>query len=320
MGAGAIGGLLTSRLARCGLDPALVARGASGDAIRAFGLRVLGPGEDSRARPRTSPDAADFGVQDTVFVCVKSHQLQHAAPLLAPLLGPDTSVVFIVNGIPWWYAYRHPDADARQALAALLDPQGVIGSTVGLERTIGSVVMATSSMVEPGVIQITQPAFRMVLGEPCGQPTRRLQSIVEHLLLALPDATAGAPIQDAVWTKAVANLATSTLSCLTEAPAREFMAEASNRALLRRLLEEAAAIALAEGSTVSASDGLFERVAQSPHLPSMLVDLRRGKQIEFDAQVGALQRLARHHGLSTPSIDLVAALLRSRARLPASAP
>ena len=114
-GAGAIGGHVAGRLAKGGAEVSVVARGAHLAAIRANGLRVELPDEVIDCRPAASADPAELGPQDAVVVTVKAPALPSVAAAIAPLLGPDTAVAFVMNGIPWWYFHAHGGAlDGRR--------------------------------------------------------------------------------------------------------------------------------------------------------------------------------------------------------------
>ncbi len=135
VGPGAVGGNLAARLARSGVAVSVVARGANLEAIRANGLRVVAGDETIAARVHASDDPRSLGPPDAVFVTVKAPALPAVVPQILPLLGPDTPVVFALNGIPWWY---HLELARRgHAVRARLDPEGLLRDRIGLERTIG---------------------------------------------------------------------------------------------------------------------------------------------------------------------------------------
>src|SRR5262249_18341647 len=132
-GAGSVGSHLAVRLARGGADVSVVARGDHLAAVRRNGIIVRLPDGDVTARVIATDDARDLGPQDAVIVTVKGPSLPSVAASLPPLLAPQTPVVFAMNGIPWWYFYRHGgDLDGRQI--ARLDPGGTIWEAVGPGR------------------------------------------------------------------------------------------------------------------------------------------------------------------------------------------
>ncbi len=152
-GAGAVGGHIAGRLARGGADVSVVARGPHLAAMQANGLVVHAPDGTIEARVRASADPADLGVQDAVLVSVKAPALPAIATALRPLLGPDTSVAFLMNGIPWWYFHREGGPHDGRRLPRI-DPGDAIWNAVGPERAIGGVVYSGCTVTSPGVIEV----------------------------------------------------------------------------------------------------------------------------------------------------------------------
>jgi len=105
VGGGAIGGLLAARLARAGLQPSLLARGQHLAAIRSRGLEVIEAGQSYLSQLHASDKPAELGVQDIVFICLKGSALVEAAASLAPLIGPATRIMSVMNGVPWWFLH-----------------------------------------------------------------------------------------------------------------------------------------------------------------------------------------------------------------------
>src|SRR3954471_5548994 len=149
-GAGAVGGHVAARLgagaASAGIEVAAVGRGAQLDAIRERGLTLWIGDERYDARIRATDRPESLGVQDVVFVALKSSVLPEAAPELTPLIGPDTSVVFAMNGIPWWYLYRCPENGLPRPDLSRLDPEGALARTIGLERVIGCMINSANAV------------------------------------------------------------------------------------------------------------------------------------------------------------------------------
>ncbi len=163
-GAGAIGGHLAARLAHGGADVSVVARGAHLAAIRANGLRLEAPDANFTVKVAATDDPATLGPQDAVLVTVKAPALGSVAASIAPLLGPDTPVVFVINGIPWWYFDQHGGALDGTPLDSL-DPGGAVRAAIGPARAIGGVVYSACTVTAPGVIEVEHLRNRLVLGE-----------------------------------------------------------------------------------------------------------------------------------------------------------
>lgn len=315
-GAGAVGGHMAAHLARAGAEVSLVARGAHLQAVRERGLRLLGEGgTEFTVRLPASDDARTLGVQDLVISTVKAHGLPAAVDALKPLLGPDTPVAFAVNGIPWWYFHGTGVADAAQRLPRL-DPQGRLWREIGPERTLGCVIVSPNEVVEPGVVRARAASNSFMFGEPAGGITPRLARVVEALRAGLPGGAASADLRREIWTKVFANLASSPIACLTDAPAAEFLRSPAVRAQFEALIAEARAVAAAHGVALAPdAAAIAARLSSTAHPPSMLQDLRAGRPIEIDAQLRAVQDLGRAAGVATPLLDALVALLEVRAGL-----
>ncbi|HWH73179.1 MAG TPA: 2-dehydropantoate 2-reductase, partial [Methylibium sp.] len=155
VGAGAIGGYLGAKLAIAGEDVTFIARGPNLAAIQARGFRlILADGTEQHApSARAVQDMAAAGPQDAVLLTVKAHQLPGLLPGLRALFGPDTVVVSMVNGIPWWYFHRLAGPHEGRPLESV-DPGGVIARHIEPERVIGGVVYPAAELVEPGLVRV----------------------------------------------------------------------------------------------------------------------------------------------------------------------
>jgi len=156
-GAGSIGGNFATRLAGAGNEVSIVARGAHLQAIQQRGLTMISGERRLVAEVKASDRPADLGPQDAVLVTMKACSLPALAESVLPLLRRDTPVIFVQNGIPWWYGHglgnrRPPPPDLSR-----LDPDGALARTVGLERTIGAVVTSSNQVIEPGVVHNISP-------------------------------------------------------------------------------------------------------------------------------------------------------------------
>lgn len=313
-GAGAIGGYLAVELAAAGAEVSVVARGAHLAAIRRDGLRLRIGGGEKRVAVQASDDPSAFGPQDYVLCTLKAHQAVDCAGGIATLLGPATAVVVAMNGIPWWYFHRHGGPHEGRSLDSV-DPGAVQWRVIGPERAIGCVVDPACEVVAPGLIE-HHDFRRFTLGEPGGVRTPR----VEALSAALVAAGFDAPIRDAirwnVWLKLLGNVCFNPVSALTGAPLDRIAGEPGLSALCRTVMGEAGAVARAFGVEIPA-DMIDRRLAAAAgvtgHKMSMLQDLERGRSMEIDALVTAVQEMGRLAGVTTPSIDLLLALVQERA-------
>lgn len=307
-GAGAIGGYLAGRLAQGGAELSVVARGPHLAAIRAEGLTVRTAEGDMRSRPAASDRPADLGPQDAVVVCTKVPALGSVAAGIGPLLGRDTAVAFVTNGIPWWHFDRHC-GEADGARVPEVDPGEAIRRAVGVERTLGGVVYAACSVASPGVVEVSSRTSKLILGEPDGARSARAIALAVAFKAGGLPCSVSPDIRSEVWGKLLNNLANGPLCLLTRRDMRDTFADPVLYDAALKVVEEGLALAAAMGRHVSSS--AQERVslsAQIPHKPSILQDLELGRPMEIDALFAVPLRLARERGVPTPTLSLLVAM------------
>jgi 2-dehydropantoate 2-reductase len=313
-GAGAIGGHLAVRLARGGADVSVVARGAQLAAIQQDGLKVVTADGELDAQVRASADTAELGLQDAVLVTVKAPALPAVAATIAPLLGPDTPVAFVMNGIPWFYFHGIGGALEGRRLAKI-DPGDALWRAVGPERAIAGVVYAASAVIRPGVIELENPNSRVVLGEMDGRASQRVQAIAAHINAGGMKAIVSQSVRDEIWSKLLNNLASGSLAVLTQATVRQIYQETACVATARRIMAEAAAIAAAVGARPDTDHE--KRITHGRglnHKPSILQDLELGRPMEIDGIYDAPLAMARATGVAAPTLEMVVGLMKVRAR------
>jgi 2-dehydropantoate 2-reductase len=314
-GAGAIGGYLAVELALSGQEVCVVARGAHLEAIQARGLTLRIHGGEKVARVRADSDPRVFGFQDVVICTLKAHQAFESAAAFAPLLGPDTSVVTAMNGIPWWYFYKTGGRFEGRHLQSV-DPGGRQWNGIGPQRAIGCVVEPACEVIAPGVIAHHQ-FNRFILGEPDGNRSERLLALRNALAAAAFDAPVRDNIRWNIWLKLWGNVCFNPISALTGATLGQMIGDPDLRALCKTMMLETQAVNEALDVHIPA-DMMDRRLAgaasATDHKMSMLQDLERGRSLEIDALVGAVQELGQLTSVSTPVIDAVLALIKQRAR------
>ncbi|AEH85162.1 2-dehydropantoate 2-reductase [Mesorhizobium opportunistum] len=310
-GAGAIGGYLAAKLAIAGrTDLSIVARGAHLEAIKADGLRLIEDGQETLAPVRAAAKAEELGVQDTVVLALKAHSLTPALDQIAPLLGPKTSVVTMQNGVPWWYFHgvRGPLEGTR---LNAVDPGGAIWQRIGPQRVIGAVVYPAVEVDAPGLIRHVE-GKRFSLGEPSGDRSERVTQLAEEMVKAGLQAPVRDDIRGEIWVKLWGNLSFNPISALTGSTLAAIVADEGTRALARTMMLEAQAIG--ESLGVRFPIGVDRRIKGAgdvgEHKTSMLQDLERGRPMEIDALVSAVQELGRLTDKPTPTVDAVLALVR----------
>ena len=312
-GAGAIGGYLGVQLTLAGEDVTLIARGPHLAAMRQNGLKLLIDGEERVAHPRCTDDPAEAGPQDYVIVTLKAHSVPGVVDVMQPLLGPDTAVVTATNGIPWWYFYGL-EGQWRDHRLESVDPGGTQWDEIGPERAIGCVVYPATEVAEPGVIRHLD-GNRFTLGEPTGDKTERVQALSQALISAGFRAPVR-DIRDELWVKLWGNLTFNPISALTLETLDVVATDPGTRGVARAMMLEAQAIGEKVGVRfkVDVDRRIDGTAAVGAHRTSMLQDLDKGRPMEIDALVSAVQEMGRLVDLPTPTVDVVLALVRQRAR------
>lgn len=311
-GAGAIGGHLAIRLHRAGAAVSVIARGAHLDAIQTNGLTVHAVDGVHHARVAATDNPGDLGPQDAVFVTVKAPALPQIAAGIGPLLGPDTPVAFVMNGVPWWYFLDLGGPHDGQSLPRV-DPGDALRTVLGPRRVIGGVVYSASEVVAPGVIEVEQPKSRFILGEPDNTLSDRVQTLAGLITAGGVSGEATPAIRTELWNKLISNLAGGTLAVLTGCAPKTNYAEDAVRAAALRMMREAETIARAMGAEPTSNhDGRVASQGSMDHKPSILQDLELGRRMEVDGMFDAPLALARMAGVETPTLDLMVALCKIR--------
>ncbi len=313
VGAGAIGGLIGSRLAAAGrAQVSALARGATLDALRTHGWRMDTASGRVQAAARASDSAADLGEQDLVVIAVKGPALTQVVRDIGPLLGPRTAVMPAMNGVPWWFCSGLPGFDTG---LSSVDPGGEIARAVAFDRVLGCVVHASASTPEPGLV-----AHRMgqglIVGEPRGGASDRARDVSELLAHAGFDGTTSQNVRYDIWYKLWGNLTMNPVSAITGAT--------MDRLLEDPLVRDFCSVAMREAAVIGARIGCA--IAQSPEdrhaitaklgafKTSMLQDVEAGRAIELDAIVTSVHEIGRRLGIATPAIDALLGLTRVFAR------
>jgi 2-dehydropantoate 2-reductase len=314
-GAGAIGGYLGVELARAGADVSLVARGAHLAAMRSDGLRLLIGDEERVIKPRCTDNPAELGAQDVVIICLKAHSVTGVLDQMQPLLGPHTRVVTAVNGIPYWYFYKHGGIFENSTLESI-DPGGRQWRELGAERAIGCIVYPATEIVAPGVIKHVY-GNQFPLGEPSGETTDDVTRLSDLFTAAGMKAPVQGRIRDEIWLKLWGNVCFNPISALTHATLDVICSDQATRALSKAIMLEAQAIAETFGVKfrVDVERRIEGARKVGAHKTSMLQDLERGRPMEIDPLVTVVQEMGRLTGIPTPALDAVLALVIQRAKI-----
>ena len=313
-GVGAVGGIVAWHLARAGLAPTLLARPATAELFNTEGLTVTGPAGSETVRVRTISDARAAGPCDLLLVGFKAQDWPGAVAALLPLIGPQTIVVPMLNGIPWWYFDGIGGRFEGQRIAAV-DAHGVISKALPTAHVLGCVVYTGGSRETPTHVK-WNGRKRLVLGEPAGPITPRLTDVTTLLTGSGLDALATGDIRREVWNKLLGNITYNPLSVISGATMDAFETDPALARVVRLMMEEAAAVAKAVG--ITAPFDLDKRQTVSPSMrsfkTSMLQDYEAGRPLELGAIVHAVVELGRLAGVPTPVIETVGLLADQRWR------
>ena len=310
IGAGAIGGYLGAKLSLAGEDVTFIARNKNLAAINANGFRlILEDGSEQHATGVRAVQAmADAGPQDAVLLTLKAHQVRDVLPDLRALFGPDTMVVTMINGIPWWYFHKLAGPYEGRQLESV-DPGGVIAAHIEPERVIGSVVYPASELVAPGVVKVIE-GNRFTLGEPDGSRSPRIEALSQAMMKAGFKSPVSKDIRGEIWVKLWGNLSFNPISALSHATLEDICRFPASRELAASMMREAQAVA--EKLGVEFKISLDKRIAGAEavgaHKTSMLQDVEHGRVLELDALVGSVVELGRITGTPVPIIEAVYAM------------
>ena len=314
-GAGAIGGYMGAKLAQAGADVSLVARGPHLAAMQARGLRLIEEAGEVTVPVRAAEDPAELGPQDYVIVTLKAHSVPPVVPRMAPLIGPDTTIVSGVNGVPWWYFHKIGGPLEGTRLASV-DPGDAQWTGFGPDRVLGCVVYPAAEVSEPGVVRHIE-GNRFSLGEPDGSKSDRAQALSKALSAAGLKAPVRPRLRDEIWVKLWGNLSFNPISALTHATLDVVCTDPGTRAVARAMMVEAQQVAekLGVKFPIDVDRRIDGGAAVGAHRTSMLQDLDAGRPMEIDALVGSVQELGRITDTPTPTLDMILALIQQRARM-----
>ena len=316
VGAGAIGGYLGAKLSLAGEDVTFIARNRNLEAIDARGFRLrLEDGSELHAPGvRAVQRMAEAGPQDTVLLTVKAHQVRDLLPELRDLFGPQTVVVTMINGIPWWYFHKLAGPVGGQYAGRSLDsvdPGGFIAANIEPERLIGSVVYPAAELVEPGVVRLIE-GNRFSLGELDGSRSDRIDALSQVMMRAGFKSPVAKDIRSEIWLKLWGNLSFNPISALTHATLAGICAHPLGRELAARMMREAQTVGerLGVEFKVSLDKRIAGAAAIGAHKTSMLQDVEHGRALELEALVGSVVELGRITDTPTPTIAAIYAATR----------
>lgn len=314
-GAGAIGGYMGAKLAEAGADVSLVARGPHLAAMQANGLTLIQEDGSKTVPVTVSDNPADLGPQDYVIVTLKAHSVPPVVDKMKPLIGPNTTIVSGVNGVPWWYFHK-VGGDLEGTRLASVDPGNAQWDGFGPDNVLGCVVYPAAEVIEPGVIKHIE-GNRFSLGEPSGEKSERAMALSKALSAAGLKAPVRPKIRDEIWIKLWGNLSFNPISALTHATLDVLCTDPGTREVARNMMLEAQTVAekLGVKFPIDVDRRIQGGADVGAHRTSMLQDLDANRPMEIDALVGSVQELGRVTGTPTPTIDTVLAMIQLRGKV-----
>ncbi len=316
IGAGAVGGYVGVKLALAGEEVTFVARGANLSAIRAHGMKLVlaDSSEQVATAVRASDDYQVVGPQDVVILAMKAHQVEAVADEVPKLFGPETVVVTMQNGIPYWYFHKH-GGELEGNCVRSVDPHGHILRKIAPERVIGCVVYPASELIAPGVVRLVE-GDRFPVGELDGSSSRRVTSVSECMTRAGFKAPVLENIRAEIWLKLWGNLTFNPISALSRSTLADICQYPLSRELAAAMMTEAQSVANKLG--IKFRVPLEKRIAGAEkvgkHKTSMLQDIEAGRFPEVDALVGSVVELGYLTRTPTPHIGTVYALTKLLAK------
>ena len=284
MGTGAMGGYVGARLAEAGAEVTFIARGPHLAAIRQDGLMVTSPEGDIRINPvSATDDPTSVGPVDFILLGVKLFDVEKAVNDLQPMLGPDTGVISLQNGI---------------------DTPGIISRVAGRQHNVPGIAMINGQIAAPGLIQ-HNAMNELGVGEPDGETSTRMTALKKLGSSSALNLVISTNIQTQLWRKVLALTPTAGLSCLTRLPLGQVRDTSESWDLLQEAMAEVIAVAQAEGIALGKSDIQSVSASIKEFMPpnwrgSLVTDLEAGRRLEGEWLHGAIHRLGKKHDIDTP--------------------
>ena len=292
MGAGGIGGCYGGLLAQAGNDVTLIARGAHLAAIKEKGLQLIQPEGDFTVAVAATDDPSQVGPVDLVIFSVKAHQNSKAIPLIEPLIGEDTTILTIQNGVE--------SADE-------------LGQDYGAERVLPGSAYLLSNITSPGVIKQLSLVPRVAFGESNGDRSQRAVAIRDSFCEANIEAELSDDISKALWSKLLYNSPANGMASAARLSPRDLIEYPQGAAMFRSAIQEVASVGTAYGIPFGQDDvqGAMDLITARPMgaRGSMQADLEAGRPLELEAIVGSVRRIGRKVNVPTPVFDMLYILL-----------
>ena len=306
VGAGAIGGLMGAHLAQSGCEVSLIARGAHLAAIRHDGLKLIQGDEQIVAKNIiATDDVATLGAQDIVLLALKAHQISALVEKLPSLMGADTVLVTLQNGIPWWYFQKLPGTHENRPIQAT-DPGGILARAINPDCLLGCVAYPAALIAEPGVIRHIE-GVRFPLGELDGTISARAKKVSEVFIQAGFKSPVLDDIRSEIWLKLWGNLVFNPISAMTHATLVDICRFPLSRELARVMMRESQTVGEKLGASfrVDIERRIDGAESVGKHKTSTLQDVEAGKPLEIAGMLGAVIELAEVTETEVPTLRAI---------------
>ncbi len=315
VGAGAIGGWLGVLLAQAGARVSAVARGQTLATLQRDGLTLRSADGEQRVPVQAVASGDALGPQDLVILAVKAPALPEVAPLVTPLLGPDTVVLTAMNGVPWWFFEGGFGGALHGTRLQTIDPTGAIAAAIPARHVMGGVVHASCSTDAPGIVR-HHFGNGLIVGEPAGGETLRAQALATLLQRAGLAVTVSPRIQKDIWYKLWGNMTVNPVSALTGATTDRILDDELVRQFISTVMLEAKAIGERIGIPIDQQPEDRHAVTRKlgAFRTSMLQDVQARRPVELDALVAVVRELGQLTGVPTPFTEVLLGLSRLQAR------
>ena len=316
-GAGSIGAYLAHALHKSGSEVKLIARGKHLEEIQKNGLTFIKDGLKETYNFEASDNPKNFDIQDYVFITLKAHSVPSIVEKFSPLLGPNTSIISAVNGLPWWYFYKTSlGSGVDNKWIETVDPEGRQWKHFRPERAIGCVVYPSCEIIEPGTVRHLE-GNRFSLGEPNSETSERVQNLSKLLIEGGIRAPIKSRLRDEIWIKMLGNCSFNLVSAITGATLDQIGMDPSCRSLVRDMMLECREVGLSVGAkfNINVEKRIDAATGIIGHKPSTRQDIESNRTLELDPIICSILELARKFKILTPNLDKVAGLVRMKGNL-----
>jgi 2-dehydropantoate 2-reductase len=306
VGAGAIGGYMAVRIANAGHNVSVIARGPHLAAIKARGMKLIEENDEFVAENLTATEfVGELGPMDVVLLALKAHQIVPIVNDMSVLLGPNTVIVTLQNGIPWWY-FQNFAGDYANRVVETVDPGGLLFNSIDPDRLIGCIAYPATTISKPGVIQHIE-GNRFPVGELSGMKTERVQMVSDLFAESGFKSRIIDDIRSEIWLKLWGNLTFNPISALTHSTLVDICQFPLTRQLAVAMMTEAQTVGERLGAhfRIPMEKRIAGAESVGKHKTSMLQDVEAGKPIEIESMLGAVIELAEVTGVQTPTLRAI---------------